>query len=139
MWQWKQNLKEDAVKISTDFIKSNIIFKDVDSFPMDISELSIWKDRLVWTVKIDNIKVAGSTYGFDFKIDAVKVENKYYYTYNTDNSSPKGMTKHKASVVFSKDFEEIYGYTSGLREKYGEMSIFKSNTELETVYYKYLD
>lgn len=63
---------------------------------MDISELSIWKDRLVWTVKIDNIKVAGSTYGFDFKIDAVKVENKYYYTYNTDNSSPKGMTKHKA-------------------------------------------
>lgn len=71
----KPNLsREDAVKISTDFIKSNIIFKDVASFPMDISELSVWKDRLVWTVKIDNIKVAGSTYGFDFKIDAVNGE-----------------------------------------------------------------
>ncbi|MCX7746167.1 MAG: hypothetical protein N2645_04620 [Clostridia bacterium] len=65
--------------------------------------------------------------------------NKYYYTYNTDNSSSKGMTKHEASVVFSKDFDEIYGYTSGLREKYGEMSIFKSNTELKTIYDKYLD
>lgn len=71
----KPNLsREDAVKISTDFIKSNIIFKDVASFPMDISELSVWKDRLVWTVKIDNIKAAGSTYGFDFKIDAVNGE-----------------------------------------------------------------
>lgn len=67
--------REDAVKISTDFIKSsNTVFKDIDIFPADNSELSVWEDKLAWTVKIDGIKAVGSTYGFDFKIDAVTGE-----------------------------------------------------------------
>lgn len=74
--------REDAVKISIDFIKSsNIVLKNEDVFPADNSELSVWADKLVWTVKINDIKSAGSTYGFDFKIDAVTGEilfNDYY-------------------------------------------------------------
>ena len=65
--------------------------------------------------------------------------NKYYCTINiNDNDRQKGIIKHGASVIFSKDFIEIYGYTSGLRERYGEMSIFKSNKELKTIYDKYM-
>jgi len=72
----------DAVKIAIDFIKkAQPIFKDVEKFPKDQSELTVWKDILVWSVKINEIKAGGFIYGFDFKIDAVTGEilfNDYY-------------------------------------------------------------
>jgi len=53
----------------------------VEKFPKDQSELTVWKDILVWSVKINEIKAGGFIYGFDFKIDAVTGEilfNDYY-------------------------------------------------------------
>lgn len=96
----------------------------------------IQNDLFIGTIEIEGeIVEIKSSEGNHSDLD----NNKYYYTYSADNNSPKGMTKHESSVIFSKDFKEIYGYTSGLREKYGEMSIFKSKKELKTIYDKYIN
>ena len=66
--------RNDAVKIGIDSIKTEQIFNEVKNFPKDKSELTVWENKLAWSVKIDPIKAGGFIYGFDFKIDAVTGE-----------------------------------------------------------------
>lgn len=96
----------------------------------------IQNDFFIGTIKIENqIVEIKSSEGIHSDLD----NNKYYYTFNTNkNDNQKGLIMHEASVIFSKDFKEIYGYTSELRERYGEMSIFKSDKYLKTIYDKYI-
>lgn len=66
--------RNDAAKIGIDSIKTEQIFNEIEDFPEDKSELTVWENKLAWSVKIDPIKAGGFIYGFDFKIDAVTGE-----------------------------------------------------------------
>lgn len=75
--------QKDAEKISIDYIKTKL---NEDLYATDTklsinSELSVWEDKLVWIVKIDDIKLGDTRYGFDLIVDAHTSEilfNDYY-------------------------------------------------------------
>lgn len=62
--------QSDAIKVAEIFIKNQELFKDIHKYKVSMIELSVWNDKLVWVVKIDDIHVGKTTYGFDFRIDA---------------------------------------------------------------------
>jgi predicted small secreted protein len=62
--------KEDALKVATDFIKSQDYLKNVKEIPAAKQELTVRQDKLVWHIEITDIKGTGTTNGFTFYIDA---------------------------------------------------------------------
>ena len=107
-----------------------------------IKEVSIslegnWKNKytrfgkeinFIGTIKIDDDSVDVEGSGFDSDID----NSKYFSVSNKINASEKGVIELSTYVAVSKDFKTVFGFTSGLIDKYGEGSYFKSDKVLET-------
>ena len=103
------------------------------------SETSSVRDYFTGTIEINGETVQiSSTKDKNAAVSDLDTQ-KFYLASNPVPNNIKGEVQLTTSIIISKDFSTVYGYTPNVRKNFGKGAFFKSDKGLKTPQDKYIE